>query len=91
MPPTQCILSGGIRSATKLSSSVASTRVPIPWGTQGTKGTQGTQGTQGRLRRPWGGRWAHGDLWSSKPFRLESHFESRVIKKEHHSEMKAVA
>ena len=78
MPPTQCILSGRIRS-TKLSGRpyVASTRCRSlgrrpkgtqgdPRGPKGAKGTQGVprgpKGTQGRLRRPWGG-WAHGALW----------------------------
>ena len=61
MPPTQCILSGGIRSATKLSRrpSVTSTRRRSlgetpgnPGGPRGPKGTQGIQGTQGGMG-PW--------------------------------------
>ena len=85
MPPTQCILSGGIRSATKLSSSVASTKCRSlggpkgprgPRGPRGPKGPKGPKGAFGALE----GGWAHGDLWSyseaipnGKTFRIEGY------------------
>ena len=93
MPPTQCILSGGIRS-TKLSRRpyVASTRCRSlgRGGPEDQGDPRGPKGTQGRLRRPWGDG-AMGPFGViPKPFPMESRFEWRVITKEKHSEMKAV-
>ena len=98
MPPTQCILSGGIRS-TKLSRRpyVASTRCR----SLGTRGTQGDPRDSRDPRDPRGPKGAFGALGGNgamgpsrvipKPFPMESRFEWRVITKENHSEMKAVA
>ena len=64
-------------------------RAKGPKGTQG--GPRGPKGTQGRLRRPWEvGPW--GPLGViPKSFRMESHFEWKVITKGSYSEMKVVA
>ena len=91
MPPTQCILSGGIRSATKLSSSVASTKCRSLGGPKGPRGPRGPKVPKGAF----GALGGDGPMGTfgviPKPFRMERHFESRVIKKGHHSEIKAVA
>ena len=61
-------------------------RDPIrgPKGTQG--GPRGPKGTQGRLRRPWGGMGPWGPLGvipkqfrMESPFRVEGHFDRKVI------------
>ena len=85
MPPTQCVLSGEIRFATKLLRRpyVVSTRCRSlgPKGTPGTQGPGGRKGTQGDPRGPkgafgaLGGEWAHGALWGL----FRSHFEWKVI------------
>ncbi len=69
-----------------------------PKGSQGPQGAQGAQGAQGRLRRPWGGGWAHGALWgyseaipNGMPFRVDGYYEMKAVAKIIHSEMEATA
>ena len=92
MPPTQCALSGEIRSAAKLSRrpSVASTRCRSlgegGWGGH-PRGPRGTQGDSRAPSAPLGGMgpWGYsGAIPNEKPFRMEGLLRN-------HSELKAVA
>ena len=74
MPPTQYILSGGIRPATKLKGTQGTQG--DPWEPNGPKGTQGSQGPNRDPRDPKGQ--GDGALWGL----FRSHFEWKAISNE---------